>query len=381
MQDNHYLCLSIIVKTYSLTMSDSLQENNPKTLKEKLKLVFDDDLRTKLPKWKNWVDYLIIGLIIVSTVAADFIGIVHPLVKQLEVEGVPVVLAVDEEVQARQGGVPDAETLIQRAPVVLQMQAQEGERRFLPEVQAAGQFHIGPGLGAVLEGLHIVHIEGRAADHVVIHTFQRGGKTDGRIGAETALELQVGLGLGIGGECQEQQARNQDTFQVHMHQGQLINIIPQARLAAQAVHQVPERRQPGLVVVVQFLVVVVVVGIRDHIDVKAHFRHASGIDVAPDTDGMFHLSHILAAVVTEHHIHETLRRDYSLGLAFQVDATAGRLDILDDQRHLSRIVDPEHDGQLLSAQDGIIVPDRVPDLHRGVGHFTGTGAKEQQGQE
>ena len=69
MQDNHYLCLSIIVKTYSLTMSDSLQENNPKTLKEKLKLVFDDDLRTKLPIWKNWVDYLIIGLIIVSTVA------------------------------------------------------------------------------------------------------------------------------------------------------------------------------------------------------------------------------------------------------------------------------------------------------------------------
>ena len=37
------------------------------TLKQKLKLVFDDDLRTKSPGWKNWVDYAIIGLIIVST--------------------------------------------------------------------------------------------------------------------------------------------------------------------------------------------------------------------------------------------------------------------------------------------------------------------------
>ncbi len=36
--------------------------------KEKLKLVFDDDLRTTAPVWKNWVDYVIIGLIIVSTI-------------------------------------------------------------------------------------------------------------------------------------------------------------------------------------------------------------------------------------------------------------------------------------------------------------------------
>ena len=37
------------------------------SFKEKLKLVFDDDLRTKSPEWKNTIDYVIIGLIIVST--------------------------------------------------------------------------------------------------------------------------------------------------------------------------------------------------------------------------------------------------------------------------------------------------------------------------
>lgn len=37
------------------------------SLKEKLNLVFDDDLRTKSPGWKNTMDYIIIGLIIMST--------------------------------------------------------------------------------------------------------------------------------------------------------------------------------------------------------------------------------------------------------------------------------------------------------------------------
>ena len=41
--------------------------NKIKEFRENLKLVFDDDLRTKSPEWKNTIDYLIIGLIIVST--------------------------------------------------------------------------------------------------------------------------------------------------------------------------------------------------------------------------------------------------------------------------------------------------------------------------
>ncbi len=37
-----------------------------KKLKQELARVFDDNLRTK--QWQNWVDYAIIGLIIISTV-------------------------------------------------------------------------------------------------------------------------------------------------------------------------------------------------------------------------------------------------------------------------------------------------------------------------
>ena len=51
-------------------MEEDMQEKvqGKRTLKEKLKLVFDDDLRTTSPEWKNWADYVIIGLIVVSTI-------------------------------------------------------------------------------------------------------------------------------------------------------------------------------------------------------------------------------------------------------------------------------------------------------------------------
>ena len=47
-------------------MSNQSQEEKRLTLKQKLKLVFDDDLRTPLPHWKNIIDYIIIALIIIS---------------------------------------------------------------------------------------------------------------------------------------------------------------------------------------------------------------------------------------------------------------------------------------------------------------------------
>ena len=49
-------------------MSNQSQEGEHLTLKQKLKLVFDDDLRTPLPHWKNIIDYIIIALIIISAV-------------------------------------------------------------------------------------------------------------------------------------------------------------------------------------------------------------------------------------------------------------------------------------------------------------------------
>ena len=43
-------------------------KDNP-TFKEKLSAVFDDDLTTRSPEWKNYADYVIIGMIVLSTVA------------------------------------------------------------------------------------------------------------------------------------------------------------------------------------------------------------------------------------------------------------------------------------------------------------------------
>jgi hypothetical protein len=43
------------------------------TFKEKLALVFDEDLRTRPLKWNHWVDILIITMIVISTVAV-FLG-------------------------------------------------------------------------------------------------------------------------------------------------------------------------------------------------------------------------------------------------------------------------------------------------------------------
>lgn len=40
--------------------------NKTLSLKQRLRLVFDDDLDTELPKWRNSVDYIIVGLIILS---------------------------------------------------------------------------------------------------------------------------------------------------------------------------------------------------------------------------------------------------------------------------------------------------------------------------
>ena len=38
------------------------------TFKEKLALVFDDDLTTRSPEWKNYADFVIIGMIVLCTV-------------------------------------------------------------------------------------------------------------------------------------------------------------------------------------------------------------------------------------------------------------------------------------------------------------------------
>ena len=43
--------------------------NDNPTFKEKLSAVFDDDLTTRSPEWKNYADYVIIGMIVLSTVA------------------------------------------------------------------------------------------------------------------------------------------------------------------------------------------------------------------------------------------------------------------------------------------------------------------------
>ena len=43
--------------------------NDNPTFKEKLSAVFDDDLTTRSPEWKNYADYVIIGIIVLSTVA------------------------------------------------------------------------------------------------------------------------------------------------------------------------------------------------------------------------------------------------------------------------------------------------------------------------
>ena len=43
------------------------------SFKKKLALVFDEDLRTRPLKWNNWVDILIIVMIVLST-AAVFLG-------------------------------------------------------------------------------------------------------------------------------------------------------------------------------------------------------------------------------------------------------------------------------------------------------------------
>ena len=44
------------------------QEKEKKNLKESLALVFDDDFSTKAPKWNSIPDYIIIGVIILSTI-------------------------------------------------------------------------------------------------------------------------------------------------------------------------------------------------------------------------------------------------------------------------------------------------------------------------
>lgn len=49
------------------------QEQTEQSFKEKLALVFDEDLRTRPLKWNHWVDILIITMIVISTVAV-FLG-------------------------------------------------------------------------------------------------------------------------------------------------------------------------------------------------------------------------------------------------------------------------------------------------------------------
>jgi hypothetical protein len=44
-------------------------ESPTTSFKQKLALVFDEDFRTRPLKWNNYVDFVIIGMIVLSTVA------------------------------------------------------------------------------------------------------------------------------------------------------------------------------------------------------------------------------------------------------------------------------------------------------------------------
>ena len=68
-------------------------------------------------------------------------------------------------------------------------------------------------------------------------------------------------------------------------------------------------------------------------------------------------------------------------VAFQDNATAGGLDILHHQRHLSLILDTDHHRELLPLQNGIVMAHRVLDFHGGVLHLTGAANQRQERQK
>ena len=103
---------------------------------------------------------------------------------------------MDEIIQAGQRRVVDAVAAV-NSSVVLYLEAERAECRVLPEIQAAGNFEVGPVRGVLPGSIIVVDEEEGVAPFVGMEAFQCGGDYIAVL-AEIVEYLQVGLGFQSG---------------------------------------------------------------------------------------------------------------------------------------------------------------------------------------
>lgn len=110
---------------------------------------------------------------------------------------------------------------------------------------------------------------------------------------------------------------------------------------------------------VELFVVTGIVGVGHDIDNETEFLDAVRFDVTVNIYGVHHLTHILTAVVVQVEVRTTFGRDEALSILLKNDATTGRVDILNHQGGVTRVLNLVEDTQLFPLTDGEVVSDRV----------------------
>lgn len=125
----------------------------------------------------------------------------------------------------------------------------------------------------------------------------------------------------------------------------------------------------GIEVAEEFFVIAGVVGIRNYIDVKLKFCFSLRKHVAEDADAVDYFTYVFDAVVGGFELPHAVFGDDDVLLFIEDDAAAGGLHLGDDKRGVSGVGHREHDVELLTLFDGVVMPDGVFDGHGGGAHF------------
>ena len=139
---------------------------------------------------------------------------VEGLEEKLEVEGILEILAVQEVVKTHEEiGVFEVDTAI-----VLHMQAEGCHRGVLPEIEAAGNLHVGAA-GAYFLVIHlvievVVNEEEGVSPIVIVETFE-GSCNMSTIFTKIVENLEIGLGLGHLAKSKRCHSNGKDSFFVH----------------------------------------------------------------------------------------------------------------------------------------------------------------------
>ena len=75
-----------------------------------------------------------------------------------------------------------------------------------------------------------------------------------------------------------------------------VGIITESSVSSRTCHKVLQRTAE-LILIIELLIIMVIVGIRNHIHVEAHLGHAVRRNITPETHGVLYQTHVFIAVV------------------------------------------------------------------------------------